>query len=151
MAKKVTTTWVLLADGAHAKAYATAGALEALDPTPCYETSASRERTRDLVSDRPGRFPAGGTGGHHAMEPRTDPHRHHEETFIKSVAAAIGAAAERNAFDRLVLVAPPRALGDLRRELPKRALERVVAELDRDLVQLSAGDVARHLAGIVKR
>ena len=57
----------------------------------------------------------------------------------------IGQAALDKKFDRLVLVAPPKALGDLRAELPKHAQERVTHELPKDLVHLDGQGLAQHL------
>jgi protein required for attachment to host cells len=58
----------------------------------------------------------------------------------------INEAAERKEFDRLILVAPPKTLGDLRANLSQRASGLVSGELDRDLVNTPVSKLEDHLA-----
>lgn len=58
-------------------------------------------------------------------------------------------AARRNEFQRLVLVAPPKTLGDLRAELDDHAQRLVVGELAHDLVHTPLPELRRHLASVL--
>ena len=55
------------------------------------------------------------------------------------------ASADRGAFQRLILVAPPRALGELRDSLPEAVRDRVVGELDLDLTKATPETVEAHI------
>ena len=83
--------------------------------------------------DRPARVHESVGDVMHAVEPRHDPHRARETLFARQLGAMLGGYAARNDFDRLVLVAPAVMLGDLRCALQPQVLEKVVAEVDKDL------------------
>ena len=61
-------------------------------------------------------FESSGSAGdmRHAIEPRTDPHRELKRTSPTSSADMLDQRLTEKAYDRLVIVAPPKALGDLR-------------------------------------
>lgn len=148
---KKTITWVLVADGAQARVLSNDGPGRGLKPAMDRGFESGRQHTREIVSDRQGRHPdrTGGGGGRHAMDPKTDPHRHMEHEFARSLAEVLEKEAINKRFDRLVLVAPPRMLGDLRAELAPHARAAVTAEVDKDLVHLADAEVARHLDEII--
>ncbi|MBM5811196.1 MAG: host attachment protein [Gammaproteobacteria bacterium] len=55
------------------------------------------------------------------------------------------AAARAGAVDRLILVAAPAVLGELRQALPPALQQRVVAELRKDLVRATPAELRRQL------
>jgi hypothetical protein len=58
-----------------------------------------------------------------------------------------GLAAKR--YERLILVAPPVTLGDLREALAKSVQARVVGELAQDLVKTPQSQLRRHLRDVL--
>jgi len=72
-------------------------------------------------------------------------HRLDRGRFAKDVAAALYKQAHRNRFERLVIVAPPATLGELRKELHKEVSGRVVAEFAKDLTNHPIHEIERHL------
>lgn len=143
---KKTTTWILLADHQRAHVLSNDGPDRGLQPVTGMEFSAELHRAHDLMTDRLPRSINSQTGIRHAIEPRVDPHRQEAEKFVAQVAHAISSAAARNEFDRLILVAPPRALGELRAMLSPQVHKRIHGELDRDLTRASMADLESHLA-----
>jgi len=133
---KKTVTWVVVADGARARLFINDGPGKGLKPIPDGDMSVPRPPTRDINADRPGRTFDSSGDGRHAMEPPSDPHRNAKRAFADDVAARLDAGHKRNAFDRLVLVAPPQALGDLRACLNNGVRAKVSAELNKDLTHL---------------
>jgi len=111
------TTWILVADGAKARLLERIGANAPLTPASakCFSDPEARAPTRDIGADRPGRVQESANAARHAMEPRVDWHRYAKEQFAKSVAGALEEAALQKKYEALILVAPPQALGDLRR------------------------------------
>jgi len=149
MAKSV-TTWVLVADGARAKAFVNTGPGDGLAATPDLDLTGSRAQVQDMVSDRGGRqtnVPGG--AAHHGLSPRIDPRQTVEKEFMRTVADALAAAAARRAYDRLVVCAAPHALGDLRALMPDAVRTRVIAEVDRDYVHLAPHALVEHLKDVV--
>jgi protein required for attachment to host cells len=84
-------------------------------------------------------------GQRHGMEPRTDPQRYAEYAFARDLSDHLEKAANEHRFDRLVLVAAPKALGDLRDLLPKTVHGKIVAEIDKDLTNIPTRDLGKHL------
>ncbi len=146
---KKTVTWILVADGARARILRNDGPGKGLQPAVDGEFSHSAPPTRELGSDRPGRTRESVGSTRHAMEPRIDWHRFEKEKFGRELAALLDGAAERNEFDRLVLVAPPRTLGDLRAALGGKARRRLRAELDKDLTRIPEQELPKHLDGVL--
>lgn len=145
-----TETWVLVADAAGARV------LRALAGKPAFELVSEetheegRAKPGELVSDRPGRsLDSTHAGGRHAMEPDTDLRRAELQRFVRRLAAMLDTAAGAGRFDELVLVAPPRFLGELRAALPERAAGRVRREIDKDLAHLGEAELQRRLADLL--
>jgi len=147
MPDRESTTWFLVADGAKARILARHGDSGLFEPASnkCFAEAAARVPTRDVGADRPGRVHESADVARHAMEPRVDWHRFAKEQFARGVAEALEAAAGRKLYDALVLVAPPRTLGDLRQTLGKHASALVTAEIAKDLTNVSDHDLPAHL------
>jgi protein required for attachment to host cells len=150
--KKIREVWVVVADGAKARFYATnddISALQAVGPSIAISTVA-KLRSRELKSDRPGRsIGSSRTGLRHAIEPKHDHHKMEKHRFTQAVSRHLERALNRQAFDDLVIVAPRRSLGELRTLLPDRVKARVQAELAKDLTRQPADMVWKQLAATV--
>jgi protein required for attachment to host cells len=148
---KPKTTWIVIADGMHARILRQdkpGGPLAAALDRELYEP-ASHGFSRDLKSDAPGRAFDPGSGARHSMEPRTDPKTHEKQTFARRVADLINDAASRGTFDQLVLVAPPRTLGELRTQLDDSARKLVIGEVHHDLVKTPIHELPQHLSEVL--
>ena len=145
-----TTTYVLIADGARARLFVVEERTAVLKPALGQEFIGTNLPSREIASDRPGRSFDSAGSGRHAMEPPTDPHRHAERVFAQEVAAVLEDARRRNEFQRLVVVAPPKALGDLRGVFSDALRNRVIAELHKDLTKVAIHDLPSHLAEILR-
>lgn len=146
---KAVKTWILVADAARARIFLNDGPGHGI--TELTERGVERDLkpSRDINADRPGRTFDSGGQGRHAMEPSTDPNRHQKFNFAKDVASMIAKAHHARSFDRLVMIAPPATLGDLRRALPKTVAGAIYGEIAKDLTQLSAKDLAGHLGDVL--
>lgn len=141
-------TWIVVTDGGHARIARSEGVGPKLRIAPEYvkQLDADVPAGRDIVTDRPGRtFDSAGTG-RHAMAPPSDPREHAKQEFIRSVAQCLEEANSAGKFQRLILVAPPRALGELRSRLSNGLQAKVAHELPKDLTSLSPGELGEHLA-----
>jgi protein required for attachment to host cells len=147
MPKKI--TWILVADGARARILMNQGIGKGLRPAIDGELAHALPPTRELGSDKPGRSQQRGVSGRHAFQPHVDWHRFEKEKFSREMAALLDAAAERGAFDRLVLIAPPRTLGDLRSALGAKARTKVHAEIDKDLTHVAIQELPDYLGDVV--
>jgi protein required for attachment to host cells len=146
---KSTRTWFLIADGARARVMVNEGPGKGLKAAMDNEFAAPTAPSRDWVSDKPGRAAGGPGGARHTKEPRVDPHEFAKERFAAEMASMLDAAAEENAFDRLILVAPPKVLGNLRTALRNGARERIAGELAKDLTHVPPRDLLARLGEVM--
>ena len=63
----------------------------------------------------------------------TDFHQLEEDRFAADAAEMLKKRALANDFEKLIIVAPPRTLGELRKHYHKEVESRLVAEIDKDL------------------
>lgn len=146
---KKTITWILVADGARARIYKNEGPGKGVEPAVDEEFRHDLPRTREMGTDRPGRVHESATTGRSAMENPVDWHRFEKEKFAKEIAGILDRASTAGAFKRLILVAPPRTLGDLRTALSANTRKKVTGEIDKDLTQVTPGELPDHLGGVL--
>ena len=144
---KPVRTWVVLADGARARVLLNEGPNKGLREVMNAESETARLAGRDLMADGRGRVFDSAGQGRHAMEPKTDPKAVEEEKFLRDVVRILERGARDGDYDRLVLCAAPRALGELRGLLPKAVQDRITAELPKDLTNTPIQDLGRSLEG----
>ena len=140
--------WVLVGDGHKAIFLVNRGDPDLLDLRVLKVQQDVNPPTHKQGSDAPGRaYPAlsVGLGGHGAIE-NTDWHRLEKEHFVASVAGAINAAAESGELSEIVIIAPPRVLGDLRHELSAKARSKVSGEIEKDLTHHPIPEIEKALA-----
>jgi protein required for attachment to host cells len=86
------------------------------------------------------------TGMHrHAIESRPNPHDAAEEEFLKEVAKQTLHLLAQDKTARLVLCAPPRALGVLRAALTTDARERLTLSWDKDITKETPAEIDTRL------
>jgi protein required for attachment to host cells len=82
---------------------------------------------------------------HHATGGERRPRKIQAQRFARRIATELGKAGRAKRFDRLVLMAAPSFLGQLRAALPAAMRKLVVAEVNRDLVHQTVAEVRSHL------
>lgn len=151
---RVMPTLFVIADGGKAKFLVNDGPDDALQLRLAAEFHNENPPTRKQGRDKPGRIddagvPGGGSDvsirGRSAMG-ETDWHEFEKERFAKEVAGHIDRFfVGASDYDRLVLVAPPQVLGDLRKELHKESLSKVTVEVAKDLTNHRLDDIEARL------
>jgi protein required for attachment to host cells len=140
-------TWLVVADGQRATVYHNTGPGKGLEIIPGLGGHQEVPRSNEITSDASGRNRGPGGSGAAPMDGGSDPHELEEKRFTESLADAVNRAALAKQFDRLILAAPPRTLGILRKSLSSHASNRVIAELDKDLTKISRHDLAAQVEG----
>jgi protein required for attachment to host cells len=146
---KPTTTWILIADGAHARLFVNRGPGRGIEAVEGGVINGDHRPDHELVRDSLGRSFESVGDTRHAITPKTDPHRELKRDFAKHLAEILDQRYAEKAFDRLVIVAPPTALGDLRAALTPQVRPHVYAELDKDLVKTPTAELAQHLGAVI--
>jgi protein required for attachment to host cells len=101
--------------------------------------------TREQGSDRPGRY-LGSDGVSRSAYEETDWHQQAEQRFAVRIAETLYDMAHSHRFEDLVLVAPPKLLGDLRAAMHAEVTECIVAEVPKDLTSNPVPEIARLLS-----
>lgn len=125
-------TWVLIADSE--KALFTRNLTDAENPHLEVVRKDEQDNPPDIEqsANRPGRMPDTGPSQRSAMDD-TDWHELAKERFAEDLADRLYSKAHRGDFDRIVLVAAPDTLGDLRPALHKVVTDKVVGEIPKNL------------------
>ena len=147
--RNIGSTWVVIVDGSRGRVYSTNRRLVA-PLTLEFERSApdARRPTRELGTDRPGRQEGWG-GAHHSVESRADWHEQAKADFIKSFAETAARKAASAKVERVLLVAPPQVLGQLRQAMPRHLHDKISQEIGKDFTKASEHDLPRLLHAAV--
>lgn len=138
-------TWVLVADGAKALLLENVGDAEFPILEVRREDAQDNPPTREQGTDRPGRL-SDGPSGHFSAVQDTDWHRLAEDRFAHDLADMLNARAEAHRFERLIVAAAPKVLGELRKTIHAQVAGRIVAELSMDLTNHPVDEIAKRIA-----
>ena len=141
---KQETTWLVVADGRRARIFSARTGDNGLNEL--HDLIGDDRMTRDIGSDKPGRVQERGPAVRHGIEPRIDWHRQAKQQFAREVAEKVNEAGLKGGYERLVVVAPAEALGDLRKALSRHALDKLGAEVEKDLTHFTPHELVGHLA-----
>jgi protein required for attachment to host cells len=136
---------VLISDGRRARLLRNHGT--PVKPELIVEQAFNHENppTREQGTDKPGRRQGAGGTARGAIE-QTDWHQQEEERFASELADMLYKLGHAGKFEELVVVAPPKMLGDLRAKFHPEVAGAVVAELPRDLTQYSVPEIGQMLS-----
>lgn len=146
---KPTTTWILIADGARARVFANRGPGKGIEAVAGAQFDADHRPDREIMRDKPGRTFESVGETRHAIAPHHDPHRELKRDFSTSLAHMLDEKLAQKSFDRLILVAPPATLGDLRAALSDHVKAVIYAELDKDLTKTPEQELPEHLGAVL--
>ena len=141
-------TWIQIADGGHARILETIGHGHALSQVQDMAFETVLPPSRELGTDRPARTHESMGPAGRAVGEKTDLHRELKRSFAQETVARLEGGLAAKTFSRLVIVAPPVTLGDLRHAMSKALSDHVAAEVAKDLVQVAESDVSRTLIPI---
>lgn len=103
---------------------------------------------RDVLADRPGRFP-GQSGECVAGDPETDYRHRTAQEFACRVVEALEGGRMHDRFGGLVVIAPALFLGVLRKHLPSPLKKLVIGELSKELAHANPDEIARQALGVL--
>lgn len=145
-----TITWILIADGARARLASVERHGSSTELVEKFEYQADHRPSRELGRDRPARVHESQGATRHAVEPKVDPHRALKREFADTISEALDDNLAQKNFDRLIVVAPPVTLGDLRRVFSEPVKSKIFAEVAMDLTKVPNSEVPRHIADLIE-
>ena len=101
---------------------------------------------REIKTDAPGTQAQRWGDGRPAMD-EADFHQQGEDRWIREAAEAVNRRALENDFDALVVVVPPKALGQFRKKLHKEAERRIVLTVNKTMTDRPIPDIEELLVG----
>lgn len=140
------TTWIVTADASRARILQVAGRENALTEVEDLVNPQGRMHNREINSDAAGRFRGPDRPGGHASDDANRTVDHYAELFAKRVGEVLDKARVERRFERLYLVAAPKFLGQLRKELGKETEKLVADDLAKDLSWFKPGEIEDYLA-----
>jgi protein required for attachment to host cells len=143
-------TWVVVCDGRKTIVLENIGDEEYPDLRTRSALEAEDAPTSALGTDRPGRVHQSVGEARSGVE-QTDWHDRDEQEFLKALAARLDKAVMAKEVTHLVIVAPPRALGVLRKAFSPHVMDATVTEIDKDLASHPVIDIEKHLFGERRR
>jgi protein required for attachment to host cells len=123
---------VLVADGRKMLFFRNHGDENQIDLRTEAHDARQDRKDRDYHTDAPGTQGQRWGDGRPAME-ETDFHQQEEDRWIKDAAEELKKRALRGDFEALAIVAPPKALGVLRKELHKQVEKRIVCTVNKEM------------------
>ena len=102
--------------------------------------------TREQGTDKPGRRNGGGMGTPGGAIEQTDWHHREEQKFASEIAELLYKLGHAGNYHELVVVAPPKMLGDLRSKFHQTVTKAVIAEVPRDLTRYSVPEIGNMLS-----
>jgi protein required for attachment to host cells len=139
-----TNALVLISDGRRARLLRNQGTPR--NPQLIVEHSLEQVNpaTRDQGTDKPGR--RHGSGSINGAIEQTDFHQLQEKRFAAEIAEMLYKLGHAGRYEELVVVAPPKMLGDLRANFHPEVTGAVVAEVPRDLTTYSVPEIGKMLS-----
>src|SRR3954462_12737702 len=141
----MTTTWIIAADSSRARILQVTDRDEHLDEIDDLLNPEGRVHDRELIADAHPRFHGAGASGPGSDREETSATEHATELFAKRVGEYLDKARTAHRYDRLHVIAPPKFLGQLRKELDKEVQKLVADELPKDLSWLNVHELEERL------
>lgn len=145
-------TWVVVADGEKSLYLRNVGDRDFIHLEVVGEKKTDNPPAHELATDRPGRHNDATRPTESGVEAfaksgmeETDWHRVAEERFAGETAEKLCELAAAGRFSRLVVVADPRTLGEMRDTYGDKLGEVLVAEIDKDLTNLPLDKIERSI------
>jgi protein required for attachment to host cells len=135
---------IAIVDGEHAR-FLQPDADHDLRTIGSLDSTSAHLRSRDIGTDKPGRSFESSASARHGVGQRHDLHAMEKERFVQVIAEQLNAASARGEFSELVVVAPPRALSDLRDALDAATQTKLVGTLEKDLMKTPDHELSAHL------
>jgi protein required for attachment to host cells len=141
----MTKFWILSGNSSRAMLFRADGPSEPLVEIAQWDNPEARARQLDLADDKPGRVYDSHGQGRHAVEMDTAPKTREQLRFASQLAAELEKGRVEHAFDKLVLVAAPGFLGQLRAQFHDPLRDTIALEIDKDYTALGAQGLRERL------
>jgi protein required for attachment to host cells len=137
---------VLVTDGRKRLVFRNEGKADALALVVVSAAEDSNPRTRQQVTDAAGRYSTTVTGG--GALPAADAHEIEEQRFAAETADELRRGVLTGEYARLVVMAPPKTLGQLRKNYHPEVEKRMLREIGKDVTGHPVGEIEKMLMAV---
>lgn len=137
---------VLVADGRKMLFFRNHGDENQIDLRTESHGARKERKDREIKSDAPGTVKQSAGYGHSTYE-EADFQQQEEDRWIKDAADELKARVLRNEFAALAVVAPPKALGTLKKCLHKEVQKRIICVINKEMSGRPIPDIEQLLNG----
>ncbi len=146
---KADRTLVLMADDAEARFLLNEGPGTGLRELAGLKVGQFADANLDY-EDRPGRQTGPGDGPRHGVDPHDTLEEQRRGRFVTHVVKALDQEWGQVKPDRLVVAAPPKMLGALRKAMGGAPAAALAGDLAKGLMKIPAIDLPKHFEGLIK-
>jgi len=135
-------TWVVVAESSRAKIYEVekSASIKTLKELTGFTHSIVRNHNQQLSGNLQKE------SRHSQLVGSLETHKDHERsTFARTIGQHLESARNKGKFNKLILMSPPKFLGDLRKCLGTETIKYVVSEIDKNLVRHTIQDIQAHM------
>lgn len=138
--------WLVVADGEKALFLRNEGDEKYPNLEVFREEEQDNPPNREQAANRRGRF-NDGPNVHRSAVDDTDWHRLGKERFARDISEKLYQYAHKGKFSKLVLVAPPMILGEMRDELHQEVTDKLIGEVDKTLTNHPVYEIEKIVLG----
>lgn len=138
-------TWVIVADASRARFFDFKGHVSGLQEIHDMANPEGRLKNQDLVTDKHGTTHDRKGVGSPQMGDNAEAAHQVERAFAVEVVRSLEKMIRESGVQAIILAAPPRFLGELRRNLDKTTAAMVKQEINKDISTLSPDEIKAHL------
>ncbi len=132
---------VIVADNARARIFTSGTAIRELQEVEGFAHPEAHLANSDLVGDSSGKS----VDQHGSLDPASDAREIEAQSFARLLGRHLKDLHNQQHFEQLILVAPPRFLGMLRKELASPLDKLVSQSIDKDLTTATLEQIIDHL------
>lgn len=140
---------VVVANGSKARIFTTYSAHYPLVEIASLVAPEMRMHEQNMVSDLPGKNRSNSAG--HAYEDEVNPKKYVMVGFARYLSDYLDDASEKNQIARILIVASPALLGELRKHITDQTNDLIVYQLAKDLTTFDTDDIRAHLPKYLSR
>lgn len=141
---------ILVADASRARLFSVESPTADLKEVDTFLNPEGRLHDADLTTDRPGRQADSMNSGRSAMDEANDPKEVETQRFARELAESLDKTRNQDEMEKLYLAAPPKFMGELRKQMKSELKATVVEEIKKDLSQLNARELRKHFPERIK-
>ncbi len=137
--------FVIAADNTCARVFHSSSSQGSLEEKTVLVHPENRLPEKNMGSDRQGYSFSSHGHGRKVLSKRVDPKEHGIKQFVKEISEYLKNSEANNEFDQLIIIAAPKLLGTLKKQLNNSIRKLIIYELNKNIAKLSTAEIREYL------